>query len=216
MAAKPCVKLEALVMGPIQNNVYIVDDGTCVFVVDPTEDAKRIVEVLGGRTCVAIVLTHAHWDHVGAAKDLRELTGAPVMASALDAPYIDGSASLDPSHRGFDPCPVDRVLADGEFVEIGSCTWQVLLTPGHTPGSICLFLDPAKSPDPQGLPVLVSGDTLFAGAHGRTDFVGGDPAAMRESLKRLAELPEQTLALPGHNDLTTIGRELPWLSRGGF
>lgn len=213
MQVKPCVKLEVLVAGPIENNVFIVEGPGATFVVDPTDQAPYIVELLDDRPCAAIVLTHAHWDHVGAAKELRDLTGAPVIASAVDAPTIDGSMPLDPGHRYFEPCPVDRAVQDGELVEIGSMKWQVMITPGHTPGSMCLFLDPAYGSDPEGSPVLISGDTLFAGAHGRTDFPGGNAASMRESLARLAELPEDTLVLPGHNNLTVIAHELPWMKR---
>lgn len=213
MTIKPCVKIEVAVMGPIENNVFIIEGPDAIFVVDPTEEAPYIVELLGERPCAAIVLTHAHWDHVGAAKELRELTGAQVIASAVDAPTIDGSAPLDRGHRHFEPCPVDRAVSDGETVEIGSMKWQVMITPGHTPGSMCLFLDPSYGTDPQGTPVLISGDTLFSGAHGRTDFAGGNPAAMRESLLRLSELPDETLVLPGHNQLTTIALERPWMTQ---
>ena len=204
-----CVKVKFLVMGAIENNVYLIDDGETAFVVDPTSDAERIVRELGGRTPEAIVLTHAHWDHVGAAARLRELTGARTIASSIDAPVIAGERKLDPSHRPFTPCPVDQVVEDGDEVAIGSMSWKVMFTPGHTPGSMCLYLDPAGR---EGAPVLVSGDTLFAGTHGRTDFVGGDPAAMGKSLRRLAELPDDTIVLPGHNDLTTIGREKLWIA----
>ena len=204
-----CVGVEFLVMGPIENNVYLVDDGTAAFVVDPTCDAARIVRELDGRTPAAIVLTHAHWDHVGAAAELRELTGARTIASAADAPFITGERSLDPSHRPFAPCPIDQVVEDGDEVEIGATRWKVILTPGHTPGSMCLFCDATGR---EGAPVLVAGDTLFAGAHGRTDFVGGDPSAMGKSLRRLAELPDDTIVLPGHNALTTIAREKLWIA----
>lgn len=204
-----CVGIEVLVMGPIENNVYVIGDGKTTFVVDPTCDAKRIVAELDGRELDSIVLTHAHWDHVGAAKTLRDLTGARVVASATDAPFISGEKQLDPSHRQFEPCPVDCAVADGDAVEIGAMEWQVIETPGHTPGSICLLLE-ASGRD--GAPVLISGDTLFAGAHGRTDFVGGDPVAMRRSLQRLAELSDATIVLPGHNATTTIGREKLWIA----
>ncbi len=211
-----CVGVEYLVMGMIDNNVYIVDDGKGCFVVDPTSEPKRILNALGDRTPEAIVLTHFHFDHVGAAAELREATGATVIASKLDAPIIDGSKKMDKSHHGFQHCIVDRVVDEGDTVEVGGMKWQVLMTPGHTPGSMCLFLDPQFGADPSGAPVLVSGDTLFNGAHGRTDFEGSNPADMVVSLKRLAQLPEKTIVLPGHNSMTSIGAEKGWLSRGGF
>ena len=198
-----------LIMGPIENNVYIIGDGETTFVVDPTCDADRIVQELGGRALDSIVLTHAHWDHCGAAKALRDATGARVIASEVDAPIITGERKLEAGHKAFTPCPIDRPVSDGEVLGIGAMRWKVLVTPGHTPGSMCLFHD--ASEEGEGAPVLVSGDTLFAGAHGRTDFVGGDPAAMRESLTRLAALPDATIVLPGHNNPTTIAREKRWL-----
>lgn len=209
-----CVSIEFLVMGPIENNVYIIDDGESTIVVDPTTSAPQIVSALGGRTLDAIVLTHTHFDHVGGANELRRITGATTIASVGDAPYIDGSKKLAPSHWGFEPCPVDRVVTEGEIVEIGSMKWRVLETPGHTHGSICLFLESQYGSDKQGAPVLISGDTLFHGAHGRTDFDEGDPAAMRESLAKLAKLPPETIVLPGHNAQTTIQAESFWLNRG--
>lgn len=207
-----CVSIEYLVLGPIENNVYLIDDGEMLFVVDPSCGVNRILEAVGDRTVHSIVLTHAHWDHVGGAKELRDATGARVIASAVDAPVISGERKLDPSHRPFTPCPVDVRVSDGDTVKIGDMAWNAMLTPGHTPGSMCLFLDGAGE-GRQGAPVLISGDTLFAGTHGRTDFVGGDPAMMVKSLARLAQLPAQTIVLPGHNNLTVMAREQRWIQR---
>ena len=140
------------------------------------------------------------------AAELREATGAPVIASAIDAPLIEEPCDEDLSTRGV-PCPVDRTVAHGDVVEVGNMKWKVIATPGHTPGSICLFDIPQFGNHPKGLPVLLSGDTLFAGTIGRTDFKGGSMADMRASLKKLAALPDDTAVLPGHNNLTTIGAE---------
>ncbi len=165
----PCVSVKVMVMGPLDNNVYIISDDEATFVVDPTEYASFIVDALDGRKLDAIVMTHAHWDHVGGACDLRRLTGAQTIASPIDAPYIMGEKILDSSHNPYTPCPVDKMVVDGEELVIGNMKWKVLETPGHTRGSICLFLDPQYGSDPDGAPVLISGDTLFHGAHGRTD-----------------------------------------------
>ena len=208
MAIEPCVKIEVLVMGPIENNVYIISSDDATVVVDPTAKAPRIVEALGGRALDAIFITHGHFDHVNGAKELRELTGAPVVASAIDAPVVEGIAELGGTTRTLKPCPVDRAVEDGELVQVGSMVWKAIITPGHTPGSMCFYLDSQHGSNPQGVPVLVSGDTLFRGTHGRTDFEGGSPRDMDASLARLLNaLPEETLVLPGHNDFTTIAYE---------
>lgn len=201
-----CVPIEFLVLGMIENNVFIISDGEATMVVDPSCKADEILKAVGDRKVDAIVLTHRHSDHVGAAKELRDKTGATVIASAIDAPWIAGEKRARDDMR-FDPCPVDHTVADGDILKIGNMAWKVIGTPGHTPGGICLFLDPQFGSNPAGDPVLVSGDTLFCGSIGRVDFEGGDMKAMRKSLKRLAMLPDETIVLPGHNDLTKIGDE---------
>ncbi|MBQ3300638.1 MAG: MBL fold metallo-hydrolase [Eggerthellaceae bacterium] len=204
-----CLQVQFLVMGPIQNNVYIIgsEDAGGLLLVDPSCESERILAALGGRSVDAIVLTHAHWDHVGAAAKMREATGAPVIASDIDAPFITGDARLEAGMQRFEPCPVDKTVSHGDILQIGAMPWKVIGTPGHTPGSMCLFIDPQFGTDVNGAPILISGDTLFCGSIGRTDFAGGSMADMRKSLKRLASLPDETVVLPGHNDLTTIGDE---------
>lgn len=201
-----CVDVEYLVLGPYENNVYIISDGKGTMVVDPSCDSSRILQALDGAKLDAIVITHAHWDHIGAAAELREATGAQVIASKPDAPLVERPVEAGP--QGIPaPCKVDRLVENGDVVRVGAMEWKVVETPGHTKGSICLLCVPQFGNHAGGLPVLVSGDTLFAGATGRTDFEGGSLSEMAASMRKLAKLPDDVAVLPGHNDLTTIGAE---------
>lgn len=201
-----CVDIEFMVLGMIQNNVYIISDGSATFVVDPSDNADRIIAALGGRTLDAIVITHRHADHVGALKDLKDKTGAPVYASEIDAPEIEHPHGGDGPLR-VKGCSVDVKVKDKDTIAIGNMRWKVLLTPGHTEGGICLFLDASNTDHPECDNILISGDTLFCGSIGRTDFPGGSDKQMRSSLRRLSQLPDDTIVLPGHNSPTSIGEE---------
>lgn len=210
-----CVDVRFLVMGVLDNNVYIVSDGQGSFVVDPSEHADVIVERLGGAKLDAIVITHSHWDHTGAAAELRRLTGAEVIASAVDADFVENPREGDAS-RVAEPCPVDRRVKNGDVVKVGAMEWKVIETPGHSSGSMCLFIIPQFGNHKDGYPVLISGDTLFAGTTGRTDFERGSAADMAASMKKLAKLPDDTVVLPGHGSLTTIGGERTTFARFGW
>ncbi len=200
-----CVDTSFAILGPIANNVYVIDDGEGVIVVDPSCQPKAIMGMVGERKVDAIFVTHRHEDHVGALYDMHRLTGAPVYAPAIEAAVIEAGVE---SQYGLSAhgCPVDVRVNDGDKLKIGKTTWNVLSTPGHTEGSVCYYLRQQDAPK-KGAPVLLSGDTLFCSSIGRTDFPGGSMKQMRSSLRRLAKLPDEVVALPGHNALTTMKAE---------
>jgi hydroxyacylglutathione hydrolase len=195
------------VLGPIETNCWIVGDelGGPVVVIDPAGDAEGILESVGRRALGAIVLTHCHFDHLGAVRELVEATGAPFAVHHLDAPFVTSAEASGAALFGFDtsaPAPT-RELDDGETIEAGGLVLRVIHTPGHTPGGICLLAS-----DDDGVDHLFSGDTLFAGSVGRTDFPRGDARELSRSIaERLAPLAPSTKVHPGHGPDTTIGRE---------
>lgn len=196
------MKVEQLVLGPLETNCYLVSDelGGPLVVVDPGFFPEQILREIGTREVAAIVLTHRHFDHIGALAEVAEETGAPVMAHDLDADAI-----LDPEHNlstwmsaPVAPESVDRRLRDGDVVEAGELRLTVLHTPGHTAGGICLVGDG----------VCLSGDTLFALGCGRTDLPTGSMEDLRRSFsEKLYPLDDDTLVFPGHGESSTIGRE---------
>ena len=194
---------ERLVLGELDTNCWLVSDGEGgpLLVIDPGGDADDLIAAVAGRPVAAVVLTHGHFDHIGAAREVLAATGAPLLVHEADAEAILTPEGAGGAMFGFDTCApaADRVLNDGDTVAAGALDLTVLHTPGHTPGSICLY----SAADGE----LFCGDTLFAGSVGRTDFAGGDPRLMRDSIARLAMLPAQTRAHPGHGPDTSIGRE---------
>ena len=200
-----CLAAQYLVRGPIDNNVYLIDDGDdSVIVVDPCRSAQDIVDYLQGTDVSAIFITHNHFDHIGALFDLHDLTGAPVYASGIDSHAIESGQHGGEFHVTVKACPVDHKLEGGEIIAVGKTLWQILLTPGHTKGGLCYYCEKGMR---DGAPMLISGDTLFYGGIGRTDFEGGSMSDMRKSLAILEGLPDETIVLPGHNRLTSIAEE---------
>jgi hydroxyacylglutathione hydrolase len=198
--------LETFPVGPLACNCSILADETTrrATVIDPGEDIPKILAVLAKHnlTVEQIVVTHAHIDHVGGAVRLKRLTGAPIAMNQRDLPLLkmmDVQAGWlgMPTPEVSDP---DIDASDLLALRIADQPAQVLHTPGHTEGSICVHL-----PGPQ---LLLAGDTLFAGSIGRTDLPGGDLKTILRSLKeRLLPLPDETRVIPGHGSSTTIGQE---------
>ena len=186
----------------VDNNIWLVGDDTEVVVVDAAHETAPIVAGVGGRRVVGIVCTHGHNDHINVAVELAEATGAPI------ALHPDDWMLWEVVHPGRAP---DRWLSDGDHVEVAGVRLDVLHTPGHSPGGVCLHAAADR--------VLFSGDTLFNGGPGATGRSFSDFATIVESIRtRLLGLPADTVVHTGHGDDTTIGAEAPhldeWLARG--
>lgn len=200
------VRIESYALGPVMANCYLLYDETSRHgvVIDPGAEPNRVlsrIEELGLQV-EAILLTHAHFDHIGAVEPVREKTGAPLYIHRVEGDWL-----IDPQKNGSGLWPgmepircreADHYLEGGESLTFFGQTFRVLHTPGHSPGSVTYALD--------GL--VVSGDVLFAGSIGRTDLPGGDfDTLMRSIHDQLMVLSEDTRVLPGHGPETTIGRE---------
>jgi hydroxyacylglutathione hydrolase len=197
---------EILPVGPLQCNCSIIGDETTheAMVIDPGDNIDQVLALVNKHNLQVkqIVITHAHIDHVGGAMKLRAATGAPILLNQND---YDLLKILDVQAGWIGVAPpgkveIDRSVSTGETVTAGSLTAQVLHTPGHTEGSICLYFPAEKK--------LIAGDTLFAGSIGRTDLPGGSMQKILRSLRdTVMSLPDETVVIPGHGDLTTIGEE---------
>jgi hydroxyacylglutathione hydrolase len=215
---------EILPVGMLQCNCHIIGDPKTreALVIDPGDDAERILDVIRRHELrvSAIVITHTHIDHVGGLRRIREATGAPVRMHADD---LELYRMLDVQAAWIGCKPPEKVevgelLREGDLVRWGRFEAQVLHTPGHTRGSVCLYM-PSGMPEGRAAAVaaksterepgrLFAGDTLFAGSIGRTDLWGGSFETIMRSLKgKVLELPDETIVYPGHGSSTTIGEE---------
>ena len=195
--------LKQLVVGPLGSNCYIVGSEASRegMIIDPGDEAEMILNSVTdlGLEIKSIVLTHGHIDHTGALKEIQEATGAEVAIHSDEAKSLlkqPLSTLLNLSYPT--PLPPDRLLKNGDRLDIGDLHFLILHTPGHSPGCICLL----------GERILFSGDTLFNYGIGRTDLLGGDYSQLMNSIHtKLMTLPDNTTVYPGHCPKTTIGTE---------
>jgi len=198
--------LEGFPVGPIQANCYIVGDENSHkgVVIDPGDEADRILERLAHHNLEAEIIfnTHGHFDHVGGNKKLKEVTGAKIAIHPDDVHYLNklSESAAAWGMAAENSPPPDMLLADGQVVEADGLRFTVLHTPGHSPGSVSLVLE--------GTDIVFTGDLIFAGSIGRTDFPGGDYNALIQSVKeKIFTLGDDVRILSGHGPQTTVGFE---------
>lgn len=202
------MQIRKFVCGPVETNCYLVwDEGKALLIDAPQDSMNNVLEMLDKNKLKLILIanTHGHWDHVVENALLKEKTSAVIAVHKSDEKMLwnPKGTMFKPEDinkiSGMPPSRADTHLDEGDVIKIGGIALEVIETPGHSPGSVCLFESRQK--------ILFSGDTLFAGSYGRTDFPGGDHKKMVASLKKLFKLPQDTKVYPGHGSETLLSRE---------
>ena len=197
---------EILPVGPLQCNCSVIGDDLTreAIVIDPGDDIEDVLALVRKHNLQVkqIVITHAHIDHLGGAMKLRVATGAPILLNQNDYALLKmldvQAAWIGMANPG--KVQIDQSVGQADIMRTGSLTANVMHTPGHTEGSICLYFPAEKT--------LIAGDTLFAGSIGRTDLPGGSYEKIINSIReKVLALPDETVVVPGHGPLTTIGEE---------
>ena len=197
-----------LVLSPLATNCYIVPTGAGeAVVIDPADDGEEILARASeaGLAIKKILLTHGHFDHIGAADYVRKETGSPIYVHKADecvmADSVKSFAFFCPG-KPFVPCIPDNLFDDGDTISQGELTFTVMSTPGHTAGSVCFLCS-----DEDGRDIMFAGDTIFKDSIGRSDGYSGDPRVQMESLDKLKALEKDYIIYPGHGEKTTLATE---------
>ena len=204
------MSIDVIEVGDFITNCYLIYEADQAIILDPGDDAPQIIELIEKRNVKLdkIILTHGHIDHIKGLPELRHWAKVPVLIHQEDANMLtEARKNLSYYHdTAFTTKPADELLVEGDEITVGNNKFTVLHTPGHTPGGISLLTDG----------IVFSGDALFFGSIGRTDFPGSDHRTLIEAIQhKLMTLPPETVVYPGHGPQTTIGQEKeanPWLS----
>jgi glyoxylase-like metal-dependent hydrolase (beta-lactamase superfamily II) len=196
------VNVASLTVGPLEENCHVlIHEGRAVMV-DPGDEAERLLAALGDARLEAVLLTHTHFDHIGAVGPVARATGAPVWCPRIEVAVMrDPNAYVPwPGFGPFEAHEPEHLLDGGETLELAGLTFDVVNTPGHSPGHVTFSVRDQAT--------LLSGDVLFRGSVGRTDLPGGDTATLMRSISELLErFDDDTVVLPGHMGTTTLGAE---------
>jgi hydroxyacylglutathione hydrolase len=220
------VDVRMFTVGPVQENAYIVradGNSTRAVMVDPGEEPERLLAAAQdlGVQIEAILITHCHFDHIGAVAPVAKATGAPVWCPEFERPLLMDIMSWTPPGFGpFESYEPEHTVKGGERLELAGMEFEVVFTPGHSPGHVTYAMSPPMPPTEEGetggaggvggphTPLLLSGDVLFEGSVGRVDLPGGNWSVLERSIADLlGGFPDETIVYPGHMGVTTLGRE---------